>query len=119
MPAFSYRPTPITTAQNSRGGSGGGTGFLALAVAPRSRVTVRTSCRVVPSGSRAVRMIVLVPSRSVTGAVTTTERGVDGSAWRSTSVPLSVTVVLATPRLELTTAVTTVCSSVMRAPSAG
>ena len=72
-----------------------------------------------PSLSRAVSTIVLAPSRSVTGASTTTDAGAFGSACRSTSAPLSVMVTLPTPRLELTTAATTVCGSVTRAPSAG
>ena len=72
-----------------------------------------------PSGSRAVSTIVFAPSRSVTGAVTSTERGDVDSVWRRTSVPFSVTVTLPTPRLDVTTAATTVCASVTRAPSAG
>ena len=43
---------------------------------------MRTSCRMVPSVSRAVSTIVLVPSRSVTGTCTTIEAGGLASACR-------------------------------------
>src|SRR5688572_1763291 len=72
-----------------------------------------------PSCSRAVSTMVFVPSRSVTGAVTTTDGCGLASVWRCTSVPLSVTVTLPTPRPDETTAATTVCSSVTRTASAG
>src|SRR5262245_44899946 len=108
----------MTTAYCSRLGVGGGGGAGGTAAA-RASVIVRTSWRTVPSLSRAVSTSVLLPSRSVSGASTTTDVGGLASALRCTSVPFSVTLTLATPRLEVTAATTTVAGSATRAPSAG
>src|SRR4029453_17342113 len=107
----------MMTAHDSRVDGAAGAGRAALRSG--SSVTVRTSWRTVPSDSRAVSTIVLSPSRSVTGAVTTIEGCGVRSACRATSMPFRLTVTLPTPRPDVTTAATTVCASWTREPSAG
>ena len=82
-------------------------------------MTVRTSCRTVPSGSLAVNTIALAPSLNVAGAVTTTDFWGVRSVCSWISTPLRVTRTLETPLLEVRTAATTLASSVTRDLSSG
>src|SRR6185295_10457851 len=73
-------------------------------------MTVRISRRTVPSGSLALIAIALAPSRSVTGTVSRKEFcGVRSRCWW-TSTPLRVTLTIATPLLEVTSAAATLLS---------
>jgi hypothetical protein len=67
---------------------------------------VRTSWRTVPSGSVALITMVLLPSRSLTGAATATERLGGRSTSLNTSAPFKRTLTLATPLPELISAAT-------------
>jgi len=80
---------------------------------------VRTSCRAVPSGSRAVITMAFAPSRRVRGALTAMDFcGLRSSCW-CTSTPLSVTVMRLMPLLDRATAATTLASSGTRERSSG
>ena len=80
---------------------------------------MRTSWRVVPSVSAAVTTMALGPGLRVSGTVTASEVGGVRSACCATSAPLSLTLTRATPLLDVTTAATTLDSSVRRARSSG
>ncbi len=82
-------------------------------------MTVRSSCLMVPSDSVAVTTMALAPSRKVTGALTAIERGGVLSLCWCTWVPLRATVTLATPLLDVTSAATTLDSSLTRERSSG
>ena len=62
----------MMTAHWVDGGAAGGAGGATTGTAglARSRITVRTSCRAAPSGSRAVITMAFAPSRRVRGALT-------------------------------------------------
>src|SRR4026207_20349 len=109
-------------ARGGGGGGGGGGGAGAASGATglgRSRITVRTSCRAVPSGSSAVITMAFGPSRSVSGALTATDFcGLRSSCWW-TSVPWRETVMRLTPLLDRATAATTLASSATRERSSG
>src|SRR5215468_5447963 len=98
MAVLWYCPTPTTTAHCSRAGlRAAGAGSTGATGGGRSKSTVRTSCRTVPSGSLARTTMVLVPSRSFTGAATATDFFGGRSACLKTSVPFKSTLTEATP----------------------
>src|SRR6266404_4672401 len=110
----------MTTAHRALtpGGDVAGVGEVATALGA-SYTIVRISWRTVPSASAADRMIALSPGRSVTGAATATDFCATLSACDHTSAPLSSTLALATPLLDVISAATTLPSSVTRARSSG
>ena len=112
---WSYRPTPITTAQRSYCGTAAGGAGGAATDWGASKNTVRTSWRTVPSPSVALIATTLTPGCSFSGTVTSCERcGVLSLGWFWSSTPLSVTATRATPLLEETTAAATLAASLTR-----
>src|SRR5688572_22429334 len=87
----------MTTAHWLRAGAAGAGGGGAMATLGGSKVTVRSSWRVTPAASVAVTTIALVPARSVSGVVTTTEVWGVRSVWSATATPFRLTCTRATP----------------------